>query len=136
MSDLRDFTGKNRRFTGSDSEQITQGTTGERVASGSGDKGKLRFNTTTNLMEYYDGTDWKAIDAPPVITSVSIDDPAQTNVTSARINAAGGGTVEIQVNGSLFDTTGALVTCVGTSETLSAVTTVRNNANLITTLLS
>ena len=129
MSDLRDFTGKNRRFTGTQGERISVGTTGERVDT----QGTLRFNSSTNLMEYYSGTDWKAIDAPPVITSVSIDDPAQTNVTSARINAAGGGTVEIQVNGSLFDTTGALVTCVGTSETLSAVTTVRNNANLITT---
>ena len=38
MSDLRDFTGKNRVFTGTDSEQISQGTTGQRVASGSGEK--------------------------------------------------------------------------------------------------
>ena len=42
MSDLRDFTGKNRKFTGTDSELITNGSTGERVASGSADKGKLR----------------------------------------------------------------------------------------------
>ena len=86
MSDLRDFTGKNRRFTGTQGERISVGTTGERVDT----QGTLRFNSSTNLMEYYSGTDWKAIDAPPVITSVSIDDPAQTNVTSARINAAGG----------------------------------------------
>tara|TARA_B110000285_G_C15141573_1_gene631073 strand:+ start:119 stop:1759 length:1641 start_codon:yes stop_codon:yes gene_type:complete len=129
MSDLRDFTGKNRRFTGTKGERISIGTTGERVAG----QGILRFNSTTNLMEYYSGTDWKAIDAPPVITSISIDDPAQSNVTSGRINAAGGGTVEIQVNGSLFDTTGGTVTCVGSGETLSAASTVRNNANLLTT---
>ena len=31
MADLRDFTGKNRRFTGTDSVTVTGGTTGERV---------------------------------------------------------------------------------------------------------
>ena len=31
MADLRDFTGKNRRFTGTDSVTISTGTTGERV---------------------------------------------------------------------------------------------------------
>ncbi len=49
-----DVTGKNRRFTGTDAETITSGTTGERVAGA----GKLRFNTTLNLMEYYDGSNW------------------------------------------------------------------------------
>ena len=53
MSDLRDFTGKNRRFTGTVGERISKGTTGERdTAFG---KGTIRFNTTTNLMEYYEG---------------------------------------------------------------------------------
>ena len=31
MSNLRDFTGKNRVFTGTDAETITSGTTGQRV---------------------------------------------------------------------------------------------------------
>ena len=86
MSDLRDFTGKNRRFTGTDSIKNPIGTTGQRVASGSSDKGKIRFNSTTNLMEYYDGTDWKAIDAPPVVTGFTVDDVGGTAVTSATID--------------------------------------------------
>ena len=130
MSDLRDFTGKNRRFTGTVGERISKGTTGERdTAFG---KGTIRFNTTTNLMEYYEGTDWKAIDAPPVITSFSVDDPSQTNVTSGVVNPDGGGTVQISINGSLFDTTGAIVSLIGSGETLSAVSTTRNSANLLT----
>ena len=65
MADLRDFTGKNRRFTGTDSIKIPTGTTGERVDGSA----KLRFNSSNNLMEYYTGTEWKAIDSPPVINT-------------------------------------------------------------------
>jgi hypothetical protein len=126
MSDLRDFTGKNRIFTGSTGERISLGDTGSRVNV----QGTIRFNTTTNLMEYYSGTDWKAIDAPPIITNFAID--GGSNITSGTVDNEGGGTVSIAVNGSLFDTTGASVTFVGTSETLSAVSTTRNSANLLT----
>jgi len=128
MSDLRDFTGKNRVFTGTKGERISIGTTGERVDT----QGTIRFNTSTNLMEYYNGSDWKAIDAPPVITSFSIDSPAQTNVTAGYIGATQAGTFDLSVNGSLFDTTGANVTLVGSGETLSPDTIVRNSANLLT----
>ena len=85
MSDLRDFTGKNRRFTGTDAETITSGTTGQRVDGA----GKLRFNTTTNLMEYYDGTDWKPIDSPPTITNITLD--GGSDVTSAVVGVGDGG---------------------------------------------
>ena len=98
MSDLRDFTGKNRRFTGTDAETITSGTTAQRVDG----TGKLRFNTTTNLMEYYTGTDWKSIDAPPTITQFTVDGGA--DVTSANINSTDSGNATIEVKGSLFDT--------------------------------
>jgi len=128
MSDLRDFTGKNRKFTGTSGERISLGTTGNRVNT----QGILRFNTSTNLMEYYNGNDWKAIDAPPVITSFSVDSPAQTNVTSGYITSGQAGNVVITVNGSLFDTTGANVTLVGSGETLSPDTLVRNSSNLLT----
>jgi hypothetical protein len=131
MSDLRDFTGKNRNFTGTIGEKISSGTTGQRNTTAYG-AGTIRFNTTTNLMEYYEGTDWKAIDAPPVITSFSIDDPEQSTITQGRVNISGGGTVQISVNGSLFDTTGASVTFEGSGETLSSVSITRNSANLLT----
>ena len=61
MANIRDITGKNREFTGTDSVKLPNGTTGERVASGSGDKGKLRYNTTTNLAEYYTGTEFRCV---------------------------------------------------------------------------
>ena len=129
MSELRDFKVKNRVFTGTDAETISSGTTAERV-NGSA---KLRFNTTTNLMEYYTGTDWKSIDAPPTITAFTVAGGA--DVTSATIDPTTGGDVTIEVKGSLFDTTGAVVTFVGTGETLSTATITRNSANLLTVTL-
>jgi len=134
MSDLRDFTGKNRKFTGTDSEIMSIGTTGERVASGSGDKGKLRFNSTTNLMEYYTGSEWKSIDAPPIITAFTV--AGGSDVTSSTINNATGGNVTIEIKGSLFDTTGAVVTFVGSGETLTPSSITRNNSSLLTVVIA
>ena len=126
MSDLRDFTGKNRVFTGVEGERISLGTTAQRVDV----QGRIRFNTTTNLMEYYTGTDWKAIDAPPTITQFTLD--GGSDVTEASIDSGAGGNATIEVKGSLFDTTGATVSFVGTSETLSTATIIRNSGNLLT----
>ena len=126
MSDLRDFTGKNRVFTGTDAITTPSGTTGQRVNG----TAKLRFNTTTNLMEYYTGTDWKSIDSPPLITQFTLD--GGSDVTSANIDASAGGNATIEVKGSLFDTTGATVSFVGTGETVSTQSITRNSANLLT----
>lgn len=134
MANLRDFTGKNKVFTGTDAETISAGTTGQRVNG----QGKLRFNTTTNLMEYYDGTDWKAIDAPPVITGFTVDDVGGSAVTSATVNnekTADSGNFTIEIIGSLFDTTGAGVTFIATAgngETLNTESITRNSANKLT----
>jgi hypothetical protein len=133
MADYSDFRDKNTKFTGTVGERVSSGTTGERDTSTYG-AGTLRFNTTTNLMEYYSGTDWKAIDAPPVITSFSID--GGSNVTSGVVDNEGGGTVTIAVNGSLFDTTGANVTLIGSGETLTPDSLTRNNANLLTAVFT
>ena len=92
MSDLRDFTGKNRRFSGTDSIRIPRGTTGERETA---ETGEFRFNTTLNKAEYYDGTSWIVIDAPPAVTSISPDNFADDD----------GSTVQtITLNGSNFST--------------------------------
>ena len=69
MANSRDFTGKNRKFTGVKGVVTPKGTTGERDTSFG--QGTLRFNTTNQLMEYYDGTIWKSIDAPPSISSIT-----------------------------------------------------------------
>jgi len=131
MSDIRDFTGKNRKFTGTDSIKLPAGSTAQR--NGSPTAGDIRFNNTTNLAEYYTGTDWKSIDSPPLVTAFTIDGGA--DVTSGGIDNTLSGNVTIEVKGSLFDTTGANVTFVGTSETLTTTTITRNSASLLTVTL-
>jgi hypothetical protein len=102
MANIRDITGKNRKFTGTASVKIPEGTTGQRVDL----QGGLRFNTTTGLAEYYTGSSWKVIDSPPEVSSVS---PAAPN----------GSGVTVTVTGDGFNTTGTtlvnFVDGVGTS---------------------
>jgi hypothetical protein len=128
MADLRDFTGKNRRFTGTDAETISSGTTGERVTG----TAKLRFNTTLNLMEYYDGANWKSIDSPPVVTGLTLDDVGGSSVSSANVDNEASGNCTVEIIGSLFDATGALVTLEGTAETLQPVSLTRNSTTKLT----
>ena len=74
MSNLRDFTGKNRKFTGTDGIIIPAGTTAQRPSSPT--LGTLRYNTDADrgFLEQYNAAGWGAIDAPPEVTSVSPTD--------------------------------------------------------------
>ena len=119
MSDIRDFSGKNRKFTGTDSIVLPKGTEAQRVNT---EGGQIRFNTDTNLAEYYNGTSWKPIDSPPTITTVSPTAPVDDGATSTTIT----------VNGSNFQS-GAVVKLIGangTPYTVSSYTLV--SANQIT----
>jgi len=103
MADSRDILGKNRKFTGTTGIKLPEGTTAQRVD----EAGQLRFNSTTNLAEYYDGTDWKSIDAPPTITGFTVDGGG--SVTSYTMDNEASGDASIVINGSNFDTTSATV---------------------------
>ena len=110
MANSRDFTGKNRKFTGTKGITTPKGTTEERVGS---ESGELRFNTTTELMEYYDGNQWKPIDAPPTISSVSTSDSTGTNTI---LNADGSTLYTITITGGNFGI-GANVKFIGNTGT-------------------
>ena len=130
MSNLKDFKNKDTAFTGTKGIDLPVGTTGQRDA-GYG-SGTLRFNSTTNLMEYYTGTEWKAVDSPPIVTGFTLNDVGGSSVTSATINPTGG-TQTIEVLGSLFDTTGAVVTFVPNSgTTLNTASITRNSSSKLT----
>ena len=130
MSNINDFKNKDTKFTGTTGLRISTGATGTRVD----EQARLRFNTTTNLMEYYSGTEWKSIDAPPTITSFTVNGGA--NVTSASLLKESG-TITVAISGSLFDTTGATVLFVGNGGgDVSPLTTVRNSTSLITITLN
>jgi len=132
MADLRDFTGKNRKFTGTIGERISTGTTGQRDAATFG-AGTIRFNTTTNLMEYYTGVEWKSIDAPPSITNFNIDSAGAT--TSTFIDRTLSGNTSIVVTGSLYSA-GAVVSFRGISgANFDATTTTVNSASQVTAVV-
>ena len=105
-------------------------TTAERNSLSGVKKGQIVFNETLNLAQYWDGTDWKSIDSPPIINNFTLDGGSAT--TSAVIDSSAGGNATIVINGSLFDTTGATVTFVGTGEILNTASIVRNSSTQLT----
>jgi len=120
MSNLRDFSGKNRRFTGTDSVKLPTGSTAERETA---EAGELRFNSTLNKAEYYDGTAWIIIDAPPTISNIS---PSSFVAASDTFN----------VNGSNFST-GATVKLISQDATeYTPDSVVRNSSSQLTVTLS
>ena len=130
MSNYKDFRNKDTAFTGTKGIDLPVGTTAQRDTGY--DSGTLRFNSTTNLMEYYTGTEWKAVDSPPIVTGFTLDDVGGSSVTSANIDGSASGNATIEVLGSLFDTTAATVTFVGSGETLSTATITRNSSSKLT----
>ena len=98
---------------------LPAGTTAQRP--GSPTTGNIRFNSDTNLAEYYDGTNWKSIDSPPVITSID----------TSLIQSDSGSTTNIAITGSLF-ASGAVTKAIGTDgTTITANTTTVNSQSQI-----
>jgi len=129
MSNYKDYRNKDTAFTGTKGLDLPTGTTAQRD-TGYG-SGTLRYNSTTNLMEYYNGSEWKPVDSPPVITNFEID--GGSSVTSATIDNEASGTFIMTINGSLFDTTASTVTMVGNAGTdVSVDSLTRDSANLLT----
>ena len=80
---------------------VDAGTEGTKVASGTtaqrgSTTGQFRFNTTTGLGEYYDGTSFRSIDSPPTISSISptTETDANANIVITGSNFASGATVK------------------------------------------
>jgi len=90
---------------------VDSGTEGTKIASGTSAQrgstaGQIRFNSTTGLAEYYDGTSFKSIDSPPTVSSIDVTEVASD----------GGGNQTIVITGSGFGS-GAIVTFVGNAGT-------------------
>ena len=100
--DIADFKFENIVDTGTEGTRVATGTTAQRGSTA----GQLRFNSETGLAEYYTGTAFKTIDAPPTISSI--------DVTEVDSNA--GGNQTIVITGGNF-ASGATVTFVGSSGT-------------------
>ena len=97
-----DVSFENITDTGTVGTKVASGTTAERGSTA----GQLRFNSDTGLAEYYTGTAFKSIDAPPTVTSLDV----------TEVDSQAGGNQTIVISGSGFGS-GATVTFVGNSGT-------------------
>jgi hypothetical protein len=88
-------------------------------------RGRLQFNTTTSLAEYYDGNNWKSIDSPPVLTSVN----------TTLIDSNSGGTTSIVCSGSNFSAT-TITFISSTGVTVNANSSTVNNSNQVTAVVT
>ena len=92
----------NLALTGNAGVTLPSGTTSDRPASPAA--GVLRFNTTTDIMEYYNGTNWQGVvQEAPAVTSIS-----PTTETDANAN--------IVITGTGFRS-GAVVRFIGNDGT-------------------
>lgn len=121
MADLRDFTGKNPKFTGTEGMEIPGGTTAERP--GSPVEGTLRYNSQLGFMEQYNAAGWAGIDAPPVVTGQTglLNDDVDSTITITGSNFKDGATVSVLGPG-VSNTERTLSTSFVSSSELTAAT--------------
>jgi len=119
--DIADFKFENIVDTGTEGTKLASGTTAQRGST----TGQIRFNSTTNLAEYYDGSIFKPIDSPPTVAS--------TDVT--EVDSQAGGNQTIVITGTGF-VSGATVTFVGANGTDFNASTVTVNSSTQITAVS
>ena len=108
--------------TGTEGTKVASGTTAQRGSTA----GQIRFNTTTGLAEYYTGTEFKLLDIPPTISSVS---PSFVNTDTA-------GNITFTISGSNFQS-GAVVKFIGSDATeITASTTTVNSSSSISAVVA
>ena len=95
----------NIEISGTEAARVPVGTTAQRANAQSGD---IRFNSTFNLMEYYDGSGWRAIDTAPTISSISptsmVNTDSDVDIVITGTNFSSGLTVRaIGQDGSIIN---------------------------------
>jgi len=104
----------NPEFSGTEAARMPVGTAAQR---GTGKTGDIRHNTDIGKLEQYDGSGWRAIDAPPTLTSISPTSIASSDSAD-----------QITLTGDNFSS-GATVTAIGQDgSTITASTVTRNSA--------
>lgn len=119
----------NVSLSGNEGVTLPAGTTAERPSSPA--DGVFRFNTTTDVMEYYDGADWQTLGNAPGVTSISptTETDANANITITGTNFKTGATVQfIGDDGTVYNSPSVTVnsTTTITATTPSSALTVAN----------
>jgi len=117
-----DVSFENISDSGTAGTKVASGTTGQRGSTA----GQIRFNTTTGLAEYYTGTDFKVLDAPPTITAVS----------PLEVDSQAGGNITFTITGTNFGS-GATIKFIGNDATeITASTTTVTNSTTISAVIA
>jgi hypothetical protein len=117
-----DVSFENISDSGTAGTKVASGTTGQRGSTA----GQIRFNTTTGLAEYYTGSEFKLLDSPPTISSVS---PSFVNTDTA-------GNITFTISGSNFQS-GAVVKFIANDATeLTASTVTVTNSTSISAVIA
>jgi hypothetical protein len=117
-----DVSFENISDTGTAGTKVASGTTGQRGSTA----GQIRFNTTIGLAEYYDGTNFKSIDAPPTVTAIS----------PLEVESDVGGNVTFTITGTNFGA-GAVAKFIGNDATeITASTTTVTNSTTISAVIA
>ena len=104
--------------TGTEGTKLAAGTTAQRGST----QGHIRFNSTTGLAEYYDGTAFKGLDTPPVVSSIDDGD----------IDSGAGGNQTIVITGSNFTSTVSCELIANSGSNIIPSTVIRNSATQVT----
>jgi hypothetical protein len=116
--DLKQINFANVVDSGTEGTRVASGTTGQRGSTA----GQIRYNTTTNLLEYYNNSSFKAVDTPPTVSSIDV----------TEVDSQAGGNQTIVITGSNF-ASGAIATFVGAAGTdFNASTTTVDSTTQIT----
>jgi len=113
-----DVSFENITDTGSEGTKVASGRSAQRGST----TGQIRFNSTTNTAEYYNGSEFKAIDTPPLILSVDV-----TNVETDL-----GGNQTFVVSGSNFNSGSTLQFRDNNGTLISTDTLTFNNSSQLT----
>ena len=119
----------NPSLSGTEGVTLPAGTTAERPSSPA--SGVFRFNTTTDVMEYYDGDAWQTLGNAPGVTSISptTETDANADITITGTNFKTGATVQfIGDDGTVYNSPSVTVnsTTTITATTPSSALTVAN----------
>jgi len=115
--------------TGTEGTKIALGTTAQRGSTA----GQIRFNSTTGLAEYYDGTAFKSIDAPPTVSSISPTSLGQSVLGSSQSIVITGSNFSTTVTAFIVGNDGTEYTPASTTRNSSTQVTITTPTNLTNT---
>ena len=120
--DIADFKFEDIVDTGTEGTKVASGTTAQRGST----TGQIRFNSTTNVAEYYNGSEFKILETPPSITSIN----------KTVVDSNSGTTSSITITGTFFVSGATVLLIPSSGSNISPTSTTFNDATSITAVFT